>query len=331
MRLERNRNGTGTVTIDGNAKDSLGMTLSKKVNKVKAQSTRRMNPLNRASSLRRAAAISIAMCISAIAVAQSNLPKGDAIMDKSVEAAGGKAAFEKIKSRKTTATLELAAMGLKGTVETWQAPPNKYYSVTDLGGMGKTEEGVTGDVAWQVSQMTGAQVKEGDEKALALRGAIFNAEADWRAVYKSAECVGEEKVGDKTCYKLVLTPKDGGKPETHYADKESGYIIRVDMTLAMQMGEIPVQTTFSDFRKVGDVTLAHKILQKVAAAEISITLEKFETNVEIPTDRFDLPADIQALLKKSAGATSTSAPAKQPPTPKPVEKAADKKSDEKKP
>jgi len=44
--------------------------------------------------------------------------------------------------------------------------------------------------------------------------------------------------------------------------------------------------------------VAHKMQMSQAGQDITITLETFKYNLEIPKDKFDLPDDIKALLKK---------------------------------
>lgn len=226
-----------------------------------------------------------------------DLPKAETILDKSLEAAGGKAAFEKIKSRHTVATIEMPSMGLKGTVEAWQAPPAKSYSKSTLPGMGEIIECTDGEIAWQMSAMMGPALKEGEEKAMALRLAKFNAEANWRETYKSAETVGVEDVNGRPCYKLKMIPHVG-REETQYIDKETYLPAKAVMVFVTAMGEIPVESYPSDYKKVGDITVPHSVKQSMAGQEVILTIEQFNANVDIPKDRFDPTDEIKALLKK---------------------------------
>src|SRR5262252_4932208 len=75
-------------------------------------------------------------------------PTGEAIVDKSVEATGGRAAWEKLKTEVAKGSLELTAMGMKGDLTIYKAAPNKSYTVIDFPGFGKAEEGSNGQVAW---------------------------------------------------------------------------------------------------------------------------------------------------------------------------------------
>ena len=57
--------------------------------------------------------------------AVAGMPSVDSILEKYLEASGGKRAFEKINSRVSKGTVELTALGMTGTVELVEQSPNK--------------------------------------------------------------------------------------------------------------------------------------------------------------------------------------------------------------
>jgi len=97
------------------------------------------------------------------------------------------------------------------------------------------------------------------------------------------------------CYRVVLTPKDG-QPETRYYDKKSFLLVRTNMIMKNEMGEIPAESTVSDYRTVDGVLVPFLVKQKVLGQEFTITLQSVKTNVEIPKDRFAVPDEVQALV-----------------------------------
>lgn len=229
--------------------------------------------------------------------ADEPLPKAEAIIEKYLEVTGGKALYEKHHSEVSTGSMEFVGKGIKGTLTSYRAAPNKSYMVIEIAGIGKIEEGSDGQVAWSRSAMQGPRLKEGEEKAVAMRSSVFNAELHWRDHYKKAEATGVEDVDGQPCYKVVMTPNEGS-PVTRFYHKKSSLIVKMVMTLKNPMGEFPVETLIGDYRKEGDILMPHKMQQKAAGQEIAITLDSVKHNVEIPKDRFDLPDDVKALLKK---------------------------------
>ena len=235
-----------------------------------------------------------------VGLAQSeDLPKAETILDRFVEVTGGKAAHEKQKNRVAKGTLSVMVPGTKinGTITVYEAAPDKVYAVSELGAMGKSEEGVSDGVAWEKSTMQGARLKEGDEKATALRHAVFNSDLHWRKVYKKVKTIGIETVNGSSAYRLELTP-ESGKPDEAYFDKESGLQVKRVIKIPTPMGELPMEAAISDYRAVGGVKVPHKVIQKVMTQEVTLEVEKIEINVKIPEDRFDPPEDVRALIAK---------------------------------
>ena len=253
--------------------------------------------MNRSAGTRSLKA-SLALAFAVVLAAADDLPKGETLLDKYIEVTGGKAAYAKIHSDMTTGTMEFQAMGLKGKITTYAAEPDRKYSEVLLDGIGKMQEGVTGGIAWSTSAMQGPRVKDGDEKAETLLQAKFNADLNWRDLFKSAETVGVETVDGKECYKVVLTPKTGS-PSTRWLDKQTNLLVKMSMTSKSAMGEIQFESLVSDYRKEGDVLVPHKMIVKAGPMEFVATVDSVQHNPEIPKDRFEVPDEIKALLKKA--------------------------------
>jgi hypothetical protein len=95
----------------------------------------------------------------------------------------------------------------------------------------------------------------------------------------------------------VLTPKTGA-PVTRYYDKETNLMTKMVMTMKSPMGEISAESYPSDYRKEGEILMPHKVLQKAASQEFTFTVDSVQFNPDIPKEKFDLPGEIQALIKK---------------------------------
>ena len=162
---------------------------------------------------------------------------------------------------------------------------------------GRIESGVSEGIAWENSAIRGAVVKDGIELDDARRDAIFDRLAHWKEHLKSAECVGTADVNGKPAYRVVITPK-AGSPQTVYLDKETGLLARTETTVNSAAGAVAVVAEPGDFRKVDGIMLAFTSRMKVMGQERVVTVEQVEHNVTLPADRFALPAEIAALVKK---------------------------------
>jgi len=242
----------------------------------------------------------LALCAAALPLlAADSLPKAETIMDKSVEAMGGKAAYEKLHNMVITGSMELKGMNIKGSMTSYHSAPDKMLVEVEIQGIGTIRDGWDGKVAWELSALQGPRIKDGDERAVAEREGDFNGAVHWRDHFKEVVTQGIEKVDGKDCYKILMTPKEGS-PETQYFDKETNLPVKVEMTLKGPMGEIHTEGTLGDYRKEGDLLIPHKTVQKAAGQEITVMFDTVKFNVDIPKDKFDLPDEIQALLKKKA-------------------------------
>jgi hypothetical protein len=233
--------------------------------------------------------------------ADDPLPKAETILDRYIEVTGGQAAYEKRKSEISTGTVEFAAQNLKGSFTRYAAEPDKSYAAMDLAGVGKIETGSNDGVAWENSALLGPRVKTGEEKSQALREGLFNAQLNWRKMFSKVETAGMETVDGEDCYKVILTPSEG-RPETTYYQKKSGLAVRTNTIVVNQMGELPMEVSITDYKDFEGVRMPTKLIQKVAGQEFTMTIQSVKVNPEIPPDRFELPAEVKAVLNKPAAA-----------------------------
>jgi len=229
--------------------------------------------------------------------AQDPLPKGEAIMDRYVAVTGGREAYEKRRTEVRTITMEVKGKDLRFAVTVYRAQPNKGYSISDIPGMGKVEEGTDGEVAWGLTSARGAVIKQGTERDMALYGAVMNVDVRWREFFPTAETAGTENIDGRTCYKLLLTATDGNQ-HTRYYEKETGFLAKVVLKVTTPQGQFPVELLLYDYRPAGGVVQSHRSVKVLPGQEIESKLEKLETNVEIDPSRFALPEAVKALIEK---------------------------------
>ena len=189
-----------------------------------------------------------------------------------------------------TGTIEIVGKDVSGLAMVYRAAPNKALSVVEFAGLGKMEEGTDGEVAWSRGATAGPRLKEGGEKAFSIRGANFHGDLNWRDLYQAGEATTIDTVEGRSCYKVVLTPKGEGKPITRYYDRQSGLVVKILMTVESQQGEISIESLPSDYRRVGELLIPHKIVQRVMGSEIVTTFTRVENNPEISPERFAPPA-----------------------------------------
>jgi hypothetical protein len=232
-----------------------------------------------------------------VASTETALPAADVILDGYIEATGGEEAHGKVANRVTKSSVVIGAQGVTMNVTSYSARPNKRYTLIEADVFGKMEGGTDGTTVWEISPMTGARIKEGQEKTDALREAMFDRMINWRKVYKEAECVGIETVADKPVYKVILTPSDD-KPHTYYFDQESKLLVKIELIAETPMGAFPAETFLEDYREVDGILQPFRTKVATMGQERVVTVDSIEQNVDLPADRFDLPAEIRALMEE---------------------------------
>lgn len=235
-------------------------------------------------------------------------PSAKEIIERYIEATGGRAAYEKITSRETTGSMEIPQQGIKGSTTMVQAAPNKMMMKIDLGGFGSQTTGTDGENAWSVDTMQGARILAGEEKIAMLRQSTFNSELNWEALYKEVKAESEEDVNGKPAYAVTMVTHEGQK-STNFYDKESGMLIKTMTIAKSQMGEIPMESWYSDFKEVDGVKMPHKTtISGAMGMQIIMTIESLKQNVALAPDAFKMPDEVAKLMEASKPAETPAAP-----------------------
>ncbi len=216
-------------------------------------------------------------------------PTVDQILDKYVQALGGKAAMEKVTSTASKGTFEIPAFGASGTAEIWSKAPNKTAIRLDIPGFGIVQEGFNGTVAWGQEPQSGLREKTGLELASTKLDADFYRPLRLKQLYPKITVKGREKLGDKDAYVLEATPAEGAV-ETWYFDVASGLLARIDAERESPQGKAAVQSYLEDYRDVG--ALKEPFTNRIVspAFTIIIKLDEVKHNVEIDDAKFNKPA-----------------------------------------
>jgi hypothetical protein len=219
----------------------------------------------------------------------ANLPSAEQIINKFVQAIGGKAALEKINSREAKGTFELAAMGVSAPVEMSSKAPNKTVMTIDIAGFGTIQRGYNGTVAWENNPQTGLRDLSGGELAQMKLGSDFYRDVKLMQVFPKMTVKGVEKVGSSDAYVIDATSAEGIN-ETMYFDTQSGLLVRSDIEADTAQGKMKVSSYVSDYRDVDGVKIPFTIKQTTPTIEFTIKLDSVKHNVAIDDAKFNKPA-----------------------------------------
>lgn len=227
-------------------------------------------------------------------------PKAKAILEKYVEATGGRAAYEAVKSRMTKATLEIVGQNITGTVVTKQVLPDKLFVVSDMAGIGQQEQALVGDIAWSRSAMAGLHILDGKElEQLKVQSTAEQAALNPEKYYSSIKYMAEETVGTTPVDTIEVEGPAGKFVESF--DKATGFLLQMKMTVASPQGDLPMVATMADYKDVGGVKIPHSNTLEFGggAFVLKTVVTEAAVNGDIPPDTFKIPADVQAEVDKA--------------------------------
>lgn len=227
----------------------------------------------------------------------ADLPSGESLIERCIQSEGGATAIERAQTAIMTGTVEIVGRNISGPLEMDQ-DGDKSYTGIDLPGIGKVEEGFDGQVAWEMNLLQGARVKDGEELEAARRASRISVLGNWKDYYKSAVTQGAEDVGGKPAWNVVMTPTQGTSVEHFFFDRDSGLLVRMTQTLPTSMGDIPVEMSLGEYRAVDGIQTPFLMQQSAMGQNMAMHIEKVIYNAKIPAGRFDLPAEVKAIVAK---------------------------------
>lgn len=222
--------------------------------------------------------------------ADSSLPTVDQILDRYVQALGGRAVISKVSSRVSKGTVEIPTLGVTGSFESFEKAPNKSLAKIMLTGFGEVRQGFDGTVAWSQDPQSGIREKSGVELAAARRDSDIHKDIKLRELYPTLALEGKNKVGERETYVIVATPAEGSS-EKWYFDAETHLLLRADIEVEGPQGKLPAENYFDDYREVEGVKLPFTLRQSTSAFSIVTKIQEVKHNVPVEDSIFSKPAD----------------------------------------
>lgn len=220
---------------------------------------------------------------------KENPPTADQILDKYLEALGGKAAIDQLQSRVMKGTW-LTSDGITLGYEVYQSGPDKLYSVLNTLKQGAFEKGFDGNVGWEKSTH-GVRTLEDSELFYLRRYPDLFKDLKLKEQFTRLSFAGKDKIDGKEVYVLRGTTPDNRR-ERLYFDLQTGLLLRRSGNVTTMIGVIPEQVDFEDYRDVGGIKLPFTIRVSSIDSFFSSTRKFSEIKVNVPVDqnKFSKPA-----------------------------------------
>ena len=223
------------------------------------------------------------------------LPSPRQIVDKYVQAIGGRSAILAHSSSHATGTFSVTSAGITGNIDIYNAKPAKSLVKTSIGGIGEILEGFDGTHGWGISPMTGPSLAEGVELQQKRFDADFYSDLHDASRYTSMKVLEKTTFEGRPAYKVSMVKNIGGE-DIEYFDAETGFKIGTTGTREGPMGPMNVTVSQTDYKKFADVMVPTTLKQSVAGVQNVITITSMEFD-NVPPSTFEIPEKIKALIK----------------------------------
>lgn len=206
------------------------------------------------------------------------------ILEKMIDAQGGRISLEKIQDTVLTGYMEMAQMGLGGSLKTYQKEPNKLRMDATVQGA-VIIQSFDGETAWMTNPMTGLT----EEMPLVMsedfgRSALGNgALLDPGKFGITYILTGKELLEGKEYFVLSQNFSDGFKA-IFLIDPETYLMYKTKTTSKNEVGkEVDVETVFTDYKNIEGILIAHTLVTYQDSREfmkMTITNVEFNTGLE---------------------------------------------------
>ncbi len=248
------------------------------------------------------AALTLIAAAPVAVAAQADLPPASQLIDRYVEAVGGRDAIMSLPDSRTVGTFAMPSMGIQGSLEVFAARnPTRLLSVVDIPGLGVVRNGYTGEVGWSLDPNMGPRLLDGKELASMVEGASDAGSLRDASMFTTRETVEKTEMNGQPCYKVRLVWKSGRETFDCYS-VDSGLLVATTANQETPMGNVEVVSMMDGYKRFGDVMTATKITQQMMGQEQVMTVDSVVYG-PIDASKFVPPQEIQTLInqQKSAG------------------------------
>jgi hypothetical protein len=226
----------------------------------------------------------------------SSLPSGRAIIDRYVQAIGGREAVLRHKTIRSVGTFEMPAAGVKGDLSVVQATPNKMALTMNIPGMGQMNTGFDGTTGWSINPMQGPRLLEGKELEQIREDAGPAATLRGPERVRSAETIELTTMGGQSCYKVRIVSVSGRESFDCYSP-ETGLLVGMTQRQESPMGTVEVTTLFSDWKEFGGLKTATRLRQQMMGQEQILMIDRLEFDRPEDAKAVELPEQVKPLVK----------------------------------
>lgn len=218
--------------------------------------------------------------------AANELPAGltaDKVIEKYIEAIGGREKLENVKDKVQKMSGKSGALELNATV--MQKAPDKFVQKLESNIFNQTT--IYNGGKGKRTQMGQEFILEGKDLEDVKMQAVLNPYLDYSKYGIKTELAGKENINGKDNYKIILTLPNK-ETWTHYFDVETGLMTRFTTKVNSPQGSFTQNIDYSDYREIEGLKFPFKIFQQTGPRSIEMNVESIEINKGIDDKEFNL-------------------------------------------
>jgi len=209
------------------------------------------------------------------------------ILDRFIEAAGGKVAIDGVKSYRMKGHFEIPALDVRGKMEVWAKDPQRSLTIIEFPGI-TLRKGYDGETHWAQTPfgsvtMTGPQ----EMSELENDAEVYNA-SRIRNLYDRMKLEMKARLSGRDVYMVEGQPTKG-PAEKLFFDVENGLLVRWDMARRHGDRRVFVKVYLNDYRDIDGVKIPFNVRMVFESFEFSLIVDEMQHNVEINDAIFRRP------------------------------------------
>jgi photosynthetic reaction center cytochrome c subunit len=215
------------------------------------------------------------------------LPTAAQVVDKYLQAVGGRAAADRIKTRVMKGAL-IGSDGKEMPFEARLQSPDKLLTVI-TGPQGVVTQALTGTTGWIKTPKEQRELRAPEITRFGAVAQTFDP-IQVKEAAPDMRVAGREKVGDRDAI-VVVWPLDESRSRRLYFDAQTGLLLRSVTYVSTVLGRVPSQVDFEDYRDVDGVKLPFTIRLSSVDSRNDTTRRFTEIKANVPVDnaQFTLP------------------------------------------
>ncbi|WP_299321743.1 pitrilysin family protein [uncultured Maribacter sp.] len=191
------------------------------------------------------------------------------VLEKYIEAIGGKSKLEGVNTLAMMAEAEMQGMKLNLNIK--KTSSDQLMQDVQMMGNSVSKQVLNGDTGYMVMQGQRKDLEEKELKAIKKESAPFT---ELQLINDDSVVIeGMELVGDKNTYKLKV-----GENKSAFYDVETGLKLQEVTVTEMQGQQISSTSNFEDYKEVSGILFPYKIMQTVGPQSFEFIVSEIKVN-----------------------------------------------------